>query len=678
MGDMAGRPNPGLQRVMAPRQDGREGPGSLRPGASSLAFAIFLSLAMVIGILIARDFGVSTDEPDNARVGEDARKAYQGSEVYFSREALAEHGPIYFMFFTLTSEALHEAFPSWPLQAGRHLTNYTTFLLGVVFFYMVCLRFLRRPYALAASALYFTQPILFGSAFINQKDIPFLTCFLGVIALGWVAADGGGRRMESETRGAATSVLRRLSDLVADIREEWRAKRARSRWGLVIGCLLGLAVLVDLVWGRALQTAAEALVSMAHEGSAPWPLQQVFQAVATDAYKTPIDLYLSKVRAGFHYLRFAAPLVFLLAAIGAGSWVFPALRKVLAGRWTWGRLPALIGSALLLGAAIAIRQIGVFAGALVTIYLLYRARGKGIPPLLLYWAVAACVVYLTWPYLWPDPIGRFQASYQVIGTFSAHHVLYEGKRYGAGEAPRMFLPALMGYQLTESALVLFAIGLVVFARKALAGRFDRLASALLAVWLFIPVMWVVLNGVPIYNNLRHMYFVLPPVFVMSGLGLEALAARSKPVRSRWLLFLCAALPGLVALVLLHPYQYAYFNSFAGGVSGASGRFELDYWCTSLKETTEYVGRTAAPGESLMIFGPIGNAIPYVRQDLILEGQYSPLWKAGIVALCPHGLSRGWDPADFERIHEVRRGEAVLGEVWRRVTPTHNAEVPLGG
>ena len=36
-------------------------------------------------------------------------------------------------------------------------------------------------------------------------------------------------------------------------------------------------------------------------------------------------------------------------------------------------------------------------------------------------------------------------------------------------------------------------------------------------------------------------------------------------------------PTRKTFALLHPLQYAAFNAFAGGVSGAYGRFDLDYW-----------------------------------------------------------------------------------------------------
>ncbi|MBN2489800.1 MAG: hypothetical protein JXQ29_03000 [Planctomycetes bacterium] len=38
---------------------------------------------------------------------------------------------------------------------------------------------------------------------------------------------------------------------------------------------------------------------------------------------------------------------------------------------------------------------------------------------------------------------------------------------------------------------------------------------------------------------------------------------------------------------LHPLQYVYFNRLVGGLAGAAGRYDSDYWCASFREA---VGR----------------------------------------------------------------------------------------
>ena len=46
------------------------------------------------------------------------------------------------------------------------------------------------------------------------------------------------------------------------------------------------------------------------------------------------------------------------------------------------------------------------------------------------------------------------------------------------------------------------------------------------------------------------------------------------------------------MIMLHPHQYVYYNLLAGGVRGADGMYEMDYWSNFMREAvdrlTEYV------------------------------------------------------------------------------------------
>jgi hypothetical protein len=86
--------------------------------------------------------------------------------------------------------------------------------------------------------------------------------------------------------------------------------------------------------------------------------------------------------------------------------------------------------------------------------------------------------------------------------------------------------------------------------------------------------------------------LVPPLFLLAGLGLDALLTWLHP---RWLrlgLTLLILAPGIFALVRLHPYQYTYYNTFIGGTGGAFRRFETDYWLTCYKETMHLINQEA--------------------------------------------------------------------------------------
>jgi hypothetical protein len=82
-------------------------------------------------------------------------------------------------------------------------------------------------------------------------------------------------------------------------------------------------------------------------------------------------------------------------------------------------------------------------------------------------------------------------------------------------------------------------------------------------------------------------------------------------------------PGVVGIVRLHPYEYVYYNELVGGVRGAYGQFELDYWCTSYREAVQAVNRIAPPAAKVAIWGPHSAAEPFLREDLIPTGVPAP-------------------------------------------------------
>jgi hypothetical protein len=55
----------------------------------------------------------------------------------------------------------------------------------------------------------------------------------------------------------------------------------------------------------------------------------------------------------------------------------------------------------------------------------------------------------------------------------------------------------------------------------------------------------------------------------------------------------------VTLVRLHPYEYLFYNKVVGGLEGASRRYDLDYWFSSMPEAINlleaYLRRTEPAG-----------------------------------------------------------------------------------
>jgi hypothetical protein len=182
------------------------------------------------------------------------------------------------------------------------------------------------------------------------------------------------------------------------------------------------------------------------------------------------------------------------------------------------------------------------------------------------------------------------------------------------DAPRFLLLKLIAIQLTEPVLLLFLAGflLAVFNLK----KEKHLDPFLLTLfWLILPVSLMIASNSQLYDNFRHLFFLLPPVFILAGIAIESLFALLKKTWLNVLVLIILVMPGVFAITRLHPYEYIYFNSMVGGVNGAFRKYELDYWAISYKEAAEFVNEIAPPNAKIGVIGADLLVSAYTRPDL---------------------------------------------------------------
>jgi hypothetical protein len=279
-----------------------------------------------------------------------------------------------------------------------------------------------------------------------------------------------------------------------------------------------------------------------------------------------------------------------------------------------GGIKKLLLAAFMLGIATSIRVLGPLAGLLVCLYSFSRmtreAAGTWIKTIFLYGGLAILIAFLAWPYLWTNPLPRFMEAFGFMSDNPTQlRVLFNGELHRADELPRRYLPVLLGITLTEPTWFLFLIGsavaLVQFKRERL------FTASLLFLWFLIPVAYVLILQPPMYDGFRHFLFMLPPVYLISGFALEWIFQWLQ-VRAANLAFsFLILLPAVIGTILLHPYQYTYYNYFADGTGGAFRSFETDYWLTCYKEAMEeYQDRE------------LGTATIYVNREAYIAATYA--------------------------------------------------------
>jgi len=611
---------------------------------------------LVIGLLAAPQYGETWDEHPRIDYAEHSLAAYTTGVTSGLQD---EKGPFYGMLAFLGSQGLDLVLPGWKFIDGWHFMTFVSFVIGIYFFYRLCRRYMEPAPALLCVLLFSTQPLLWGHAFINPKDIPFMVFFLGSVTLGLDMASNSQRRI-AENSGVA-AMQNYPASLPLRLAGEWRAasRRARSAW-LGLGLVIGMIVLSF----QAVRAGLDWLVRQTISSPASSPFGELFARFSQNSAHVPVSAYVQKAQTLYSWLALTLGFLALLGFVWIGGKVFPSI------------FDQTLTAGCFLGFASAIRTLGPATGILVAVYFLVKGGWKAVPTLIKYLAAGALTTFFFWPYLWSSPFNHYLTSLNAAANYNwERNVLFAGQLYTEDQLPASYLPTLFGLQFTETAVAAILVGFVlaiIYFWKKPALRLDLL---LLGAWCVVPVVVATLHGSTVYDNFRQFLFVTPPLFILAGLAFQVLWSRLN--RKGWFVFIgaLALLPGLYWDIELHPYQYVYYNSLAGQTSGAYRHYELDYWCSSYKEAIGYLNQAAPLNAIIYVRGPNRVAGTYARPDLVIVPDYLPpdplKMPQFAVITTRENLDQTTYPAS-KSVYQVERAGATLTVV-KQVQPGETAE-----
>jgi hypothetical protein len=222
---------------------------------------------------------------------------------------------------------------------------------------------------------------------------------------------------------------------------------------------------------------------------------------------------------------------------------------------------------------------------------------------------AAVISYLLMGLFWPwavmSPLNPFDALRDFSKLPINIDTLVAGIWVKATQLPRDYLPDYLLVNLPEVVLFgLLAAG--IFAAISVVGRIRkgqllpvdsgfaemrRVQILVVSVAAFFPIVFFIFFKPTAYNGIRHFLFVVPPIAILAAMGLDrlwtVLAQRSERMGRAFSAVLTVVLVAQTwVMAQLHPDEYVYYNLLTGGVKGAEGAYELDYWGNSLVEATK--------------------------------------------------------------------------------------------
>jgi hypothetical protein len=422
----------------------------------------FISLSLLVGLFIVDDYGLSWDEYRDITYGEVTLRAYKGVDDFQWFDANRKYyGPFYWMSVNLISRLVTRIETSISIVDVWKYSHFVMFQISLFSFFLLSSRFMSRNMAFLAALLFSTQPLLFGHAFVNPKDIPFMSFFLTSIVVGMIGVDAVKKRMESSP--VPFSPKRKQPRVIWEsLREDWFASSALKKVLLLTITLLLVTMSIEFfVLNKVFLPWLQAIVSRAYDGAAGKAINWLFNLVAQDAYKTPVEMYIRKIDQAYDWVRYLVIIVLISLSIIVWRNIFLNEReKVPFSKWLRGHY-AILFAGILLGLTISIRVGALFAGILVSGYFLVKLRYRTASPLILYWVMTGLFTYATWPFLWDSPVDRLLESISTASSFSNFPVLFQGEIFQSQDVPINYLPFLMIVQFPEP-LLIYDVGRITY------------------------------------------------------------------------------------------------------------------------------------------------------------------------------------------------------------------------
>jgi len=225
-------------------------------------------------------------------------------------------------------------------------------------------------------------------------------------------------------------------------------------------------------------------------------------------------------------------------------------------------------------------------------YLNWSSSVKHLLQIILISILALILSLALWPYAQQNPIHNLLKSYTVMSQFpTTIKQLFEGKMEWSDLMPWYYLPK---YMVITIPLIVFA-GIISFAilSKKIFNKENFLKYGFVIFSILFPIVFVIYEKSNLYGSWRHFLFVYPSIILLAALGFYHLFSYLKNKYHTGIVLLFAigiAIHPLRFMILNHPFYYLYYNQLVGGLNGAYGNYETDYYYHTLREGSEWLSK----------------------------------------------------------------------------------------
>lgn len=207
---------------------------------------------------------------------------------------------------------------------------------------------------------------------------------------------------------------------------------------------------------------------------------------------------------------------------------------------------------------------------------------------------ALLVLYITSPFLWPNPVQNIVYIFRDMANHYPVQVLFDGHFINPQNVPGY---AAVIFSISTPPVYLLAglTGIIIsgicFFKRPLHFCIDRKKRniVLFAIGFFQPLLSVVLFHSEIFDGWRHLFFIYPSFVLLAVYGLSYFFDK----KGKWI-YVTIVTAGICTTILFiisaYPFENVYFNSLAGKQTPENlrNKWELDYWGNSYYQALKYI------------------------------------------------------------------------------------------
>jgi tetratricopeptide (TPR) repeat protein len=198
---------------------------------------------------------------------------------------------------------------------------------------------------------------------------------------------------------------------------------------------------------------------------------------------------------------------------------------------------------------------------------------------------------ILWPFALQSPVRNVLESYRVMAHFPyTFRQIFEGRVEWSDFMPWYYLLKSMSVTIPLLVSAGFCLFFVFIKRAVKDGMAIQYFFILFTI--FFPVIFVIYERSNLYSSWRQFLFLYPAIILIAATGFSYLFDYLVKAKYSGLIIVLA-----IALLAVHPvrfmalnhrYSYIYYNQLAGGLHGAYGNYETDYYYVSQTEASKWL------------------------------------------------------------------------------------------